>query len=140
MKANDILYSIPIQDLKGTAEFKEADVVKIKGKESLSSEEIRYVMSTIVAMRVAMYILDRLGLLHHPIITKSNVYIKDTAHREEFLDSVLRGLRTLKFKKNRIPLRKKDRMLSDFKKLMMYQVSKNNRSSLSKQLKRLMDY
>lgn len=138
---NDILYSIPITALKGTSEFRKVDVVKIKGKEALSPDEVRYVMSNIIGMRVVMYILDRIGLLHHPIITKSKVYIKDTAHRQDFLDSVLGGLNTMKFKKGRIPTRKKDKMLNDFKKLIGYQVAKNHREgSAARRLKRILRY
>nr|QIQ08649.1 hypothetical protein [Panulirus argus virus 1] len=123
----DILKSVDINDLKKTEEYKDVDAIKLTEKQSFTDEEVKHVLFTVVMMRIAMIILDKLGLLHNPIMEQAKSYIKPGANKHEFFREVIKGVNQLRRKQRSIPLAKRKMVLDEITKFVAYQGLKNKR-------------
>lgn len=122
-----MLKDINMIKLKETPEYKDVEAIKFSDKTTFTDEEVKHVIFTVIMMRIAMLILDKLGLLHNPILDQAKSYIKPGVATDEFFNEIMKGIYTLKNKQRSIPLAKRKLVLDEISKLITYQNRKHKK-------------
>nr|QIQ08536.1 hypothetical protein [Carcinus maenas virus 1] len=125
----DIFRHVDIRDLKKTQEYKDVEAIKFTEKKNFTEEEVKHVMYTAIMMKIAMVILDKIGLLHNPIMEQAKPYIKPDANKHEFFLEIIKAIEAMQRKSNSIPLARRKYMLDEITKLIAYQNMKHKKKN-----------